>query len=171
MLLEAADRDGKKPHSPYLPHHRTYGARIRRYDDWNSCRGARQATAKFTKKRNGNALAKAGVFDDLDGSCADMQAFHPLRIDRPACAVPNSQLVASSSRDGKAACAALTCRCRTGNLDWMDSSYAKVRALLPSRRTFFEHLRALLQYLPFDDWDHLMRFMQQRLAPNSPDTS
>ena len=56
-------------------------------------------------------------------------------------------------------------------LDWMDSRYAKVRALLPSRRTFFEHLRALLQYLPFDDWDHLMRFMLQRLAPNVPDTS
>ena len=56
-------------------------------------------------------------------------------------------------------------------LDWMDSRYAKVRALLPSRRTFFEHLRALLQYLPFDDWDHLMRFMQQRLVPNAPDTS
>ena len=55
-------------------------------------------------------------------------------------------------------------------LDWMDTRYAKVRALLPSRRTFFEHLRALLQYLPFDDWDHLMRFMQQRLAPNAPDT-
>ena len=55
-------------------------------------------------------------------------------------------------------------------LDWMDARYAKVRGLLPSRRTFFEHLRALLQYLPFDDWDHLMRFMQQRLAPNAPDT-
>ena len=55
-------------------------------------------------------------------------------------------------------------------LDWMDTRYAKVRGLLPSRRTFFEHLRALLQYLPFDDWDHLMRFMQQRLAPNAPDT-
>ena len=55
-------------------------------------------------------------------------------------------------------------------LDWMDTRYAKVRGLLPSRRTVFEHLRALLQYLPFDDWDHLMRFMQQRLAPNAPDT-
>ncbi len=53
----------------------------------------------------------------------------------------------------------------------MDTRYAKVRRLLPSRRTFFEHLRALLQYLPFDDWDLLMRFMQQRLAPNAPDTS
>ncbi len=55
-------------------------------------------------------------------------------------------------------------------LDWMDTRYAKVRSLLPSRRTFFEHLRALLQYLPFDDWDHLMRFMQQRPAPKATDT-
>jgi len=53
----------------------------------------------------------------------------------------------------------------------MDSRYAKVRVLLPSRRTFFEHLRALLQYLTFDDWDHLMPFMLQRLAPTAPDTS
>ncbi|MEF8753620.1 MAG: hypothetical protein V5B60_06700 [Accumulibacter sp.] len=56
-------------------------------------------------------------------------------------------------------------------LDWMDSPYATVRATLPSRRTFFEHLRALLQHLPFDDWDLLMRFMQQSLAPNDTDTS
>ena len=55
-------------------------------------------------------------------------------------------------------------------LDWMDARYATVRGLLPSRRTFFEHLRALLQYLPFDDWDHLMRFMHHRLDPNAPDT-
>ena len=56
-------------------------------------------------------------------------------------------------------------------LDWIESRYAEVRALLPSRRTLFEHLRALLQHLPFADWDHLMRFMQQRLAPNAPDSS
>ena len=55
-------------------------------------------------------------------------------------------------------------------LDWMDSRYATVRGLLPSRRSFFEHLRALLPYLPFDDWDLLMPFMPQRLAPNAPDT-
>jgi len=46
-----------------------------------------------------------------------------------------------------------------------------LRALLPSRRTFFEHLRAFLQYPPFDDCDHLMGCMQQRLAPNAPDAS
>jgi len=56
-------------------------------------------------------------------------------------------------------------------LDCLDARYAAVRALLPSRRTFFEHLRALLQYLPFDDWDHLLRFMHHRLDPSAPDTS
>jgi hypothetical protein len=45
-----------------------------------------------------------------------------------------------------------------------------VRALLPSRRTFFEHLRALLQYLPFDGWEHLMNFMLNRLGGKIPDS-
>ncbi len=44
-------------------------------------------------------------------------------------------------------------------LDWIDAPYRAVRDSLPSRRTFFEHLRALIHYLPFDDWDHLMQFM------------
>ena len=52
-------------------------------------------------------------------------------------------------------------------LDWMDQRYRAVRAILPSRRTFFEHLRALLQYLPFDSWDHLMAFMLHALEPVS----
>lgn len=55
-------------------------------------------------------------------------------------------------------------------LDWIDGPYRTVRDLLPSRRTFFEHLRALIQYLPFDDWDHLMHFMLNRLDPKPPDT-
>lgn len=55
-------------------------------------------------------------------------------------------------------------------LDCIDTSYRTVRDALPSRRTFFEHLRALIQYLPFDDWNHLMQFMTQRLTPESLDT-
>jgi len=47
-------------------------------------------------------------------------------------------------------------------LDWVDAPYRAVRDSLPSRRTFFEHLRALIHYLPFDDWDHLMQFMLKR---------
>jgi hypothetical protein len=55
-------------------------------------------------------------------------------------------------------------------LDWMDERYRTVRAILPSRRTFFEHLRALLQYLPFDNWDQLMSFMLQGLEPTPIDS-
>lgn len=55
-------------------------------------------------------------------------------------------------------------------LDWIDAPYRAVRDALPSRRTFFEHLRALIQYLPFDDWDHLMQFMTQRLNPQPIDS-
>jgi hypothetical protein len=50
-------------------------------------------------------------------------------------------------------------------LDRLDPRYKEVRARLPSRRTFFEHLRALAQYLPFATWDHLFDFMLEALAP------
>jgi hypothetical protein len=50
-------------------------------------------------------------------------------------------------------------------LEWVDVPYRAVRASLPSRRTFFEHLRALIHYLPFDDWNHLMRFMRKSPDP------
>ena len=49
-------------------------------------------------------------------------------------------------------------------LDLIDVRYRAVRAALPSRRTFFEHVRALLHYLPFDNWDHLMTFMLNSLT-------
>jgi hypothetical protein len=53
-------------------------------------------------------------------------------------------------------------------LDWIDESYRAVRLSLPSRRTFFEHLRALIHYLPFDDWEHLMRFMLRPIHHDPP---
>lgn len=56
-------------------------------------------------------------------------------------------------------------------LDWMDTTYHAVRRLLPSRRTFFEHLRALIQYVLFDSWEHLMRFMLDGLEDEIPDSS
>ena len=55
-------------------------------------------------------------------------------------------------------------------LDWIDAPYRAVRDSLPSRRTFFEHLRALIHYLPFDDWGHLMQFMLKRPDPDPPDS-
>jgi hypothetical protein len=50
-------------------------------------------------------------------------------------------------------------------LDCLDQRYRAVRAQLPSRQTFFEHLRALAQYLPFDSWDDLFDFMLEGLRP------
>jgi hypothetical protein len=47
----------------------------------------------------------------------------------------------------------------------VDVSFRAVRDSLPYLRTFFEHLRALIRYLPFDHWDHLMRFMPMRPRP------
>ena len=55
-------------------------------------------------------------------------------------------------------------------LDWIDAPYRAVRDSLPSRRTFFEHLRALIHYLPFNDWDHLMQFMIKRPDPEPRET-
>ena len=58
--------------------------------------------------------------------------------------------------------------------DWLDERYRAVRCRLPSRRTFFENVRTLLLYLPFDSWDHLLGFMLSKLNPphavNAPDT-
>jgi hypothetical protein len=51
-------------------------------------------------------------------------------------------------------------------LDWIDARYRAVRAALPSRETFFQHLRALLQYLPFESWEHLFSFMLSKLEPH-----
>ena len=55
-------------------------------------------------------------------------------------------------------------------LEWVDAPYHAVRNALPSRRTFFEPLRALIHYLPFDDWNHLMRFRVKSPDPEPHDT-
>jgi len=55
-------------------------------------------------------------------------------------------------------------------LEWVDAPYLAVRNARPSRRTFFEHLRALIHYLPFDDWNHLMRFMGKSPDPEPLNT-
>lgn len=54
-------------------------------------------------------------------------------------------------------------------LDWMDTTYHTIRRLLPSRSTFFEHLRALMQYFLFESWEHLMSFMLNGLEDAVPD--
>ena len=55
-------------------------------------------------------------------------------------------------------------------LDWIDRKYQEVRKNLPSRKTFFEHVRALLHYLPFDSWDQLMTFMLDGGSTEPPKT-
>jgi transglutaminase-like putative cysteine protease len=77
------NRDRRKPRGLPLPHHRTYGSRIRRFDELNSYRGARLGSPKVSKKRNGSANANAGVFDSRHGPCADLLVFHASRTDTP----------------------------------------------------------------------------------------
>lgn len=44
-------------------------------------------------------------------------------------------------------------------LQWSDAKYALLRQTLVRRQTFFEDLRALMRYMVFDSWHHLMDFM------------
>jgi hypothetical protein len=44
-------------------------------------------------------------------------------------------------------------------LNLIDISYQLIRAKLPSRKTFFDDIRALTRYMYFDDWQALMNFM------------
>jgi hypothetical protein len=39
---------------------------------------------------------------------------------------------------------------------------------LPTRKTFFNDLRALTRYLVFDSWDHLLTFLIQGLELDLP---
>jgi hypothetical protein len=44
-------------------------------------------------------------------------------------------------------------------LDLLDEQYKMLRKHIVTRIDFFNDLRALLRYMLFDDWNHLMRFM------------
>lgn len=44
-------------------------------------------------------------------------------------------------------------------LEWIDQRYRQLRQQPFSRKAFFEHLRTLVLFLPFENWDHLMAFM------------
>jgi hypothetical protein len=57
-------------------------------------------------------------------------------------------------------------------LEWSDDRYALLRQVLARRQTFFQDIQALMRYLVFDHWDHLMEFMIRGLELESPcDTS
>jgi hypothetical protein len=44
-------------------------------------------------------------------------------------------------------------------LERLDQKYQLLRSHLPTRKTFFDDLRALTRYLYFESWDHLLTFM------------
>ena len=56
-------------------------------------------------------------------------------------------------------------------LEMMDAKYPLIRAKLPSRKTFFQHLQALTCYRSFERFDALLDFMLRGLRINVPDTS
>lgn len=57
-------------------------------------------------------------------------------------------------------------------LDLLDTKYQTIRSHLPSRKTFFDDLRALTRYMYFDNWGHLLKFIADGLEINfSSDSS
>jgi len=55
-------------------------------------------------------------------------------------------------------------------LHFVDAAYQLIRAKLPSRKTFFDDLRALTRYMYFDNWNQLMQFMMHGLTIQLPDS-
>jgi hypothetical protein len=57
-------------------------------------------------------------------------------------------------------------------LGFLDENYRLLRLKLPTRKTFFDDIRALTRYLCFQSWEHLLEFMISGLeAKHCPDTS
>jgi hypothetical protein len=56
-------------------------------------------------------------------------------------------------------------------LELMDEKYRLLRRHLPTRKTFFDDLRALTRYLCFDSWDALLSFMIHGLELDLPPNS
>src|SRR5712664_2652535 len=57
-------------------------------------------------------------------------------------------------------------------LEWSDAKYALLRKVLARRQTFFHDIQALMRYMVFDNWGHLMDFMIRGLELESQvDTS
>ena len=54
-------------------------------------------------------------------------------------------------------------------LELLDKRVALLRASLPRRDTFYQHLAALTQYWQFENWRHLVLFMLQGLGLEDPD--
>jgi len=54
-------------------------------------------------------------------------------------------------------------------LELLDRRVALLRASLPRRDTFYQHLAAITQYWQFESWRHLLLFMLQGLGLEDPD--
>jgi hypothetical protein len=52
-------------------------------------------------------------------------------------------------------------------LEWSDARYALLRRVLARRQTFFNDIQALMRYMVFDNWEHLMDFMIRGLELES----
>src|SRR5215471_11781630 len=52
-------------------------------------------------------------------------------------------------------------------LEWSDEQYAVLRRGLARRQTFFHDIQALMRYMVFDSWEHLMAFMIRGLELES----
>lgn len=53
-------------------------------------------------------------------------------------------------------------------LELLDEKYQRLRSHLPTRKTFFDDLRALTRYLYFESWDCLLTFMLDGLELDIP---
>jgi hypothetical protein len=56
-------------------------------------------------------------------------------------------------------------------LEIFDDTYKRIREDLPSRKTFFDDIRALTRYMCFDNWEVMLAFMARGLELEFPDTS
>jgi len=56
-------------------------------------------------------------------------------------------------------------------LGMVDKKYQQIRNDLPTRKTFFDDVRALTRYWCFNCWDELLNFMMRGLELETPDTS
>jgi hypothetical protein len=52
-------------------------------------------------------------------------------------------------------------------LEWSDDKYALLRQVIARRQSFFNDIQALMRYMVFDSWDHLIDFMIRSLELES----
>ena len=56
-------------------------------------------------------------------------------------------------------------------LEMFDDVYRRIREDLPTRKTFFQDIRALTRYVCFNSWEAMLTFMARGLELDLPDTS